>query len=62
MWEAQPYKGTPRQLQLPLGFVYIHHTHSPGKPCRTFPECAADMRSMQHFHQVVRGWDDIGYR
>ncbi|XP_048346539.1 N-acetylmuramoyl-L-alanine amidase [Sphaerodactylus townsendi] len=61
MWEAQPYIGTPTQLQLPLGFVYIHHTHTPGKPCRTFSECAADMRSMQHFHQVVRGWDDIGY-
>ncbi|XP_060108575.1 N-acetylmuramoyl-L-alanine amidase [Heteronotia binoei] len=61
MWGAQPYKGTPTPLQLPLGFVYIHHTHSPGKPCQTFPECAADMRSMQRFHQVVRGWDDIGY-
>ncbi|XP_077186105.1 N-acetylmuramoyl-L-alanine amidase [Paroedura picta] len=61
MWEAQPYRGTPTQLQLPLSFVYIHHTHRPRKPCRTFPECAADMRSMQHFHQVVRGWDDIGY-
>lgn len=62
MWGAQPYRGTPTLLRLPLGFVYIHHTHSPGKPCRTFPECAADMRSMQRFHQVVRGWDDIGYR
>ncbi|KAL8164610.1 UNVERIFIED_CONTAM: hypothetical protein K2H54_054362 [Gekko kuhli] len=61
MWGAQPYKGTPAQLQLPLGFVYIHHTHSPGEPCRSFPECAADMRAMQRFHQVVRGWDDIGY-
>ncbi|KAJ6657657.1 hypothetical protein lerEdw1_002158 [Lerista edwardsae] len=61
MWEAKPYKGTPVQLKLPLGFVYIHHTHSPGKPCRTFPVCAANMRSMQRFHQDDRGWDDIGY-
>lgn len=62
MWGARPYKGTPTQLKLPLSFVYIHHTSSPSQPCRTFPECAADMRAMQHFHQVDRGWDDIGYR
>ncbi|XP_043362746.1 N-acetylmuramoyl-L-alanine amidase isoform X2 [Dermochelys coriacea] len=61
MWGAKPYNGTPRQLKLPLSFVYIHHTSSPSQPCRTFPECAADMRAMQHFHQVDRGWDDIGY-
>ncbi|XP_006002990.1 N-acetylmuramoyl-L-alanine amidase [Latimeria chalumnae] len=61
MWEAKPYKGTPTYLQLPLHFVYIHHTYEPGQPCRTFPGCAADMRSMQRFHQVDRGWDDIGY-
>ncbi|XP_053159829.1 N-acetylmuramoyl-L-alanine amidase [Hemicordylus capensis] len=61
MWRARPYKGTPTQLKLPLGFVYIHHTHSPRKPCLTFPACAADMRSMQRFHQDDRGWDDIGY-
>uniref|UniRef100_A0A8D2LL01 Peptidoglycan recognition protein 2 n=1 Tax=Varanus komodoensis TaxID=61221 RepID=A0A8D2LL01_VARKO len=61
MWGARPYNGTPTQLQLPLGFVYIHHTSTPSKPCRTFPACSADMRSMQRFHQDVRGWDDIGY-
>uniref|UniRef100_A0A8C0IYJ5 Peptidoglycan recognition protein 2 n=1 Tax=Chelonoidis abingdonii TaxID=106734 RepID=A0A8C0IYJ5_CHEAB len=61
MWEARPYKGTPTQLKLPLSFVYIHHTSSPSQPCRTFPECAADMRAMQRFHQDDRGWDDIGY-
>ncbi|XP_050781865.1 N-acetylmuramoyl-L-alanine amidase isoform X1 [Gopherus flavomarginatus] len=61
MWGARPYKGTPTQLKLPLSFVYIHHTSSPSQPCRTFPECAADMRAMQRFHQDDRGWDDIGY-
>ncbi|XP_061438637.1 N-acetylmuramoyl-L-alanine amidase [Rhineura floridana] len=61
MWGARPYRGTPTQLKLPLAFVYIHHTHTPAKPCRTFASCAADMRSMQRFHQDVRGWDDIGY-
>ncbi|XP_062975086.1 N-acetylmuramoyl-L-alanine amidase [Elgaria multicarinata webbii] len=61
MWGARPYRGTPTQLQLPLGFVYIHHTSTPSKPCRNFSACAANMRSMQRFHQDVRGWDDIGY-
>ncbi|XP_063150538.1 N-acetylmuramoyl-L-alanine amidase [Candoia aspera] len=61
MWGARPYKGTPTQLKLPLGFVYIHHTSTPSQPCRTFSSCAADMRSMQRFHQDDRGWDDIGY-
>uniref|UniRef100_A0A8C5SCC6 Peptidoglycan recognition protein family domain-containing protein n=2 Tax=Laticauda laticaudata TaxID=8630 RepID=A0A8C5SCC6_LATLA len=62
IWGARPYKGTPTQLKLPLGFVYIHHTSTPSKPCQNFSTCAADMRSMQRFHQDDRGWDDIGYR
>ncbi|XP_032066717.1 N-acetylmuramoyl-L-alanine amidase [Thamnophis elegans] len=61
MWGARPYKGTPTQLKLPLGFVYIHHTSTPSEPCRNFSSCAADMRSMQRFHQDYRDWDDIGY-
>ncbi|XP_028647110.1 peptidoglycan recognition protein 6 [Erpetoichthys calabaricus] len=61
MWGAQPYKGTPTNLTLPLKFVYIHHTYEPGQPCTTFEQCAADMRSMQRFHQNDRQWDDIGY-
>lgn len=62
MWAAEPYRGTPTNLSLPLSFMYIHHTHTPSQPCLTFQQCSADMRSMQHFHQEVRGWDDIGYR
>ncbi|XP_038549621.1 peptidoglycan recognition protein 6 [Micropterus salmoides] len=61
MWGAEPYRGTPTNLSLPLSFMYIHHTHTPGLPCLTFEQCSADMRSMQRFHQVDRGWDDIGY-
>ncbi|KAM8844300.1 peptidoglycan recognition protein 6 isoform 2-T2 [Spinachia spinachia] len=61
MWGAEPYRGAPTNLSLPLSFMYIHHTYSPGKPCLTFQQCAADMRSMQRFHQEDRGWDDIGY-
>ncbi|MGH0173070.1 UNVERIFIED_CONTAM: hypothetical protein FKN15_064366 [Acipenser sinensis] len=42
-------------------FLYIHHTYQPAQPCTSFSQCAADMRSMQRFHQEDRGWDDIGY-
>ncbi|KAK5856724.1 hypothetical protein PBY51_008300 [Eleginops maclovinus] len=61
MWGAKPYRGTPTNLTLPLPFLYIHHTSTPSDPCLTFEQCSADMRSMQRFHQVDRGWDDIGY-
>ncbi|XP_017272192.1 N-acetylmuramoyl-L-alanine amidase [Kryptolebias marmoratus] len=61
MWGAEPYRGTPTNLTLPLAFMYIHHTNTPSAPCLTFEQCSADMRSMQRFHQEDRGWDDIGY-
>ncbi|KAM4716407.1 peptidoglycan recognition protein 6 [Anableps anableps] len=61
MWGAEPYRGTPTKLSLPLSFLFIHHTHTPSEPCLTFEQCSADMRSMQRFHQEDRGWDDIGY-
>ncbi|XP_022353356.1 N-acetylmuramoyl-L-alanine amidase [Enhydra lutris kenyoni] len=60
-WGAAPYRGSPRPLQLPLRFLYVHHTYVPAPPCTDFAHCAADMRSMQRFHQDTRGWDDIGY-
>uniref|UniRef100_H0W5Q4 Peptidoglycan recognition protein 2 n=1 Tax=Cavia porcellus TaxID=10141 RepID=H0W5Q4_CAVPO len=60
-WEAAPYRGNPAPLKLPLGFLYVHHTFEPALPCTTFKRCAADMRSMQRFHQGERHWSDIGY-
>lgn len=60
-WEAAPYRGRPTPLKLPLGFLYVHHTFQPAPPCTTFKVCAANMRSMQRFHQDTRGWSDIGY-
>uniref|UniRef100_A0A8D2D855 Peptidoglycan recognition protein 2 n=1 Tax=Sciurus vulgaris TaxID=55149 RepID=A0A8D2D855_SCIVU len=60
-WGAAPYRGSPTPLQLPLGFLYVHHTYVPAPPCTTFTRCSANMRSMQSFHQDTRGWDDIGY-
>uniref|UniRef100_UPI0037E70AAF peptidoglycan recognition protein 6 n=1 Tax=Semicossyphus pulcher TaxID=241346 RepID=UPI0037E70AAF len=61
MWGAEPYRGTPTNLSLPLSFMFIHHTFIPGQPCLTFAQCSENMRSMQRFHQDDRGWDDIGY-
>ncbi|XP_061839934.1 N-acetylmuramoyl-L-alanine amidase [Nerophis lumbriciformis] len=60
-WGAKAHKGTPIPLSLPLGFVYIHHTYEPSRPCLSFPTCARNMRAMQRFHQEVRNWSDIGY-
>ncbi|XP_057565382.1 N-acetylmuramoyl-L-alanine amidase [Hippopotamus amphibius kiboko] len=60
-WGAAPFEGTPTPLQLPLGFLYVHHTYVPAPPCTDFERCAANMRSMQRYHQHTRGWSDIGY-
>ncbi|XP_008056634.1 N-acetylmuramoyl-L-alanine amidase [Carlito syrichta] len=60
-WGAAPYRGRPTPLQLPLGSLFVHHTYVPAPPCTRFARCAANMRSMQRFHQDTRGWDDIGY-
>ncbi|XP_051898000.1 N-acetylmuramoyl-L-alanine amidase-like isoform X2 [Pristis pectinata] len=62
MWAARPFRGEPVELALPLRYVYIHHTFEPSRPCTSFQECAADMRSMQRFHQDERQWNDIGYK
>ncbi|KAM4887978.1 N-acetylmuramoyl-L-alanine amidase [Thomomys bottae] len=60
-WGAAPFRGSPLPLQLPLRFLYVHHTFEPSKPCTSFAPCAANMRSMQRFHQDQRSWADLGY-
>lgn len=42
-------------------FVIIHHSYTP-PACLTSARCTAAMRSMQRFHQIERGWFDIGYQ
>lgn len=44
----------------PAPYVIIHHSYIPAA-CVTTPECMRSMREMQDFHQVDRGWNDIGY-
>nr|AGK40911.1 PGRP-LB [Nilaparvata lugens] len=58
-WGANPPKQQ-HKLDLPVPEVIIHHTYIP-KAANTTQECIADMKSIQHYHQVTKGWDDIGY-
>ncbi|XP_030568108.1 peptidoglycan-recognition protein LB isoform X2 [Drosophila novamexicana] len=44
----------------PAPFVIIHHSYIPAV-CESTPDCMRSMREMQDFHQVDRGWNDIGY-
>ncbi|XP_069864445.1 N-acetylmuramoyl-L-alanine amidase-like isoform X1 [Dipodomys merriami] len=60
-WGAAPYRGRPTPLQLPLEFLFVHHTFEPAQPCASFVRCAASLRAVQRFHQDVRRWDDVGY-
>lgn len=41
-------------------FVIIHHSYTPAA-CFTSEKCIEAMQSMQNFHQITRGWWDIGY-
>lgn len=44
----------------PAPYVIIHHSYIPAV-CYTTPDCMQSMREMQNFHQIERGWNDIGY-
>lgn len=43
-----------------IPFVIIHHSYIPSA-CFDSETCQKAMRSMQDFHQIERGWNDIGY-
>jgi N-acetylmuramoyl-L-alanine amidase len=43
----------------PVHQIFIHHTAD--HECHTQEECSKLMRATQHFHNVTRGWGDIGY-
>ncbi|XP_052773322.1 peptidoglycan recognition protein 1-like isoform X2 [Mya arenaria] len=57
-WGAQPSKEI-NYMGTPVGVVFIHHTAM--SECDTQDRCSEEMRTIQRFHQVDRGWDDIGY-
>lgn len=58
-WGAKPPKLV-EKFNGPAPFVIIHHSYLPAA-CYTTPECILAMQSMQEFHQIGRGWNDIGY-
>lgn len=56
-WGALPSNLT--DMRLPVHHVFIHHTFE--EECHDQPECSRLMRIMQQFHNVTRGFGDIGY-
>ncbi|XP_017008555.2 peptidoglycan-recognition protein LB isoform X3 [Drosophila takahashii] len=58
-WGARLPKSV-EHFQGPAPYVIIHHSYMPGV-CYTTPDCMKSMRDMQDFHQLERGWNDIGY-
>lgn len=60
-WGARPPKDAIEVIANAVPFVVIHHSYEP-KACCTRTECETAMVSMQNFHQVDRGWNDIGYK
>lgn len=59
-WGAMPPKMV-ETIEGAVPYVIIHHSYIP-EACWTTDACIQAMRAMQDFHQVERGWNDIGYR
>ncbi|XP_055905690.1 peptidoglycan-recognition protein SB1-like [Eupeodes corollae] len=55
---AKPIDKSPLNSSVP--YVIVHHSASP-PACYTRLACQNALRSMQRTHQLVNGWDDIGY-
>jgi hypothetical protein len=60
-WGAKPAKQRDSITSLPVPFVILHHTYRP-RGCNSSEECKQAMRNIQHMHQDLRGWFDIGYK
>ncbi|XP_067644971.1 peptidoglycan-recognition protein LB-like isoform X3 [Eurosta solidaginis] len=58
-WGARPSKLI-EPFNGPAPYVIIHHSYMPSA-CYTADDCCKAMRSMQDYHQLQRGWNDIGY-
>ena len=53
-WGARPPKGRPKEMATPVRHLFLHHSAGEDRG-------AESVRSIQSFHQDVRGWADIGY-
>ncbi|XP_039947942.1 peptidoglycan-recognition protein LB-like isoform X1 [Bactrocera neohumeralis] len=58
-WGARP-STLVEHFNGPAPYVIIHHSYMPSA-CYTRADCIKAMRSMQDYHQLQRGWNDIGY-
>ncbi|XP_026850855.1 peptidoglycan-recognition protein LB isoform X3 [Drosophila persimilis] len=58
-WGARMPKSV-EHFEGPAPYVIIHHSYMPAA-CFSTPDCMKSMRDMQDFHQLERGWNDIGY-
>nr|QZM06961.1 peptidoglycan recognition protein 2 [Sepioteuthis lessoniana] len=57
-WGASPPKEIV-SIPMPVDIVFIHHTAM--DYCYNISSCSAEMRKIQDFHMIDRGWFDIGY-
>lgn len=62
-WGAKPPKSTPVQIAVPTPKLYLHHAAGAVLPG---DDSVSDLdlqriRSIQSYHQVNRGWNDIAY-
>jgi len=53
-WGAAPPKGRPVPIAAPVKYLFLHHSAGPDGDAQV-------VRSIQDFHQRVRGWQDVGY-
>lgn len=59
-WGAREPTGAINKTNPGIDLVVIHHTYLP-PVCNTSLACQKAMRSMQDYHQITLGWNDIGY-
>ncbi|CAH2012672.1 unnamed protein product [Acanthoscelides obtectus] len=58
-WGAVPAKSVQPLSKNPPPYVVVHHSAS--QICTDEESCKRYVRSVQHFHMDIRGWEDIGY-
>ncbi|KAH3694403.1 uncharacterized protein LOC127862599 isoform X1 [Dreissena polymorpha] len=58
-WHALSSKEDAQYMTMPVSHVFIHHTVM--SECVSQREGAIEMRKIQHLHQDINRWADIGY-
>ncbi|CAF1002215.1 unnamed protein product [Rotaria magnacalcarata] len=58
-WGARKPSSITNLTSQPLSFYVIHHSETP--PCYDDVSCVERVKGIQYYHQIGRGWVDIGY-